>query len=156
MSRAAEKKFLRPLLENYSYEKFNEDMAQWMKSGRYVWYITGNITSDEAIQIVEKTRETMGLNNLPVEQIGELNPMALKVGTATLLDMPLEDKTNENSCTLTYYEIGTIKGDYRQNYINEVMMQWLNEPFFDDLRTKQQLGYVVFSRSYNTRDVLGC
>lgn len=48
--------------------------------------------------------------------------MALKVGTATLLNMPLEDKTNENSCTLTYYEVGTIKDDYRQSYINEVMM----------------------------------
>ena len=66
MSRAVEKKFLRPLLENYSYEKFNEDMTQWMYSGRYVWYITGNMTGDEAIQIVEKTRETMGLKNLPV------------------------------------------------------------------------------------------
>lgn len=35
-------------------------------------------------------------------------------------------------------------------------MQWLNEPFFDDLRTKQQLGYVVFSRGFNSRDVCGC
>jgi secreted Zn-dependent insulinase-like peptidase len=35
-------------------------------------------------------------------------------------------------------------------------MQYLNEPFFDDLRTKQQLGYVVFSRSVNHRDIIGC
>ena len=35
-------------------------------------------------------------------------------------------------------------------------MQYLSEPFFDDLRTKQQLGYVVFSRHEDIRDVLGC
>lgn len=91
-----------------------------------------------------------------MEEIGEFNPIALKVGNSTLLEMPLEDKKNENSCTLTYYEIAPIKGDYKQALVNDVMMQWLNEPFFDDLRTKQQLGYVVFSRGYNNRDVVGC
>lgn len=34
-------------------------------------------------------------------------------------------------------------------------MQYFDEPFFDQLRTKQQLGYVVFSRGINNRDVLG-
>ena len=34
-------------------------------------------------------------------------------------------------------------------------MQYLQEPFFNDLRTQQQLGYVVFSRPVNTRDVIG-
>jgi len=50
--------------------------------------------------------------------------------------MPLEDKTNENSCSLTYYEIEPIQGDLKQPLVNTVMMQYLNEPFFDDLRTK--------------------
>lgn len=35
------------------------------------------------------------------------------------------------------------------------MMQFLNEPFFNQLRTQQQLGYVVFSRPVNNRGVLG-
>lgn len=56
LNRAVEKKVLRPLLENYSYERFNQDLAQWMQKGRYVWYINGNISSDAAIEIVEKTR----------------------------------------------------------------------------------------------------
>jgi len=34
-------------------------------------------------------------------------------------------------------------------------MQFMNEPFFNQLRTQQQLGYVVFSRAVNTRDVIG-
>lgn len=31
----------------------------------------------------------------------------------------------------------------------------MQEPFFNDLRTQQQLGYVVFSRPITTRDVIG-
>lgn len=34
-------------------------------------------------------------------------------------------------------------------------MQFLSEPFFNELRTQKQLGYVVMSRPCNTRDVLG-
>ena len=32
----------------------------------------------------------------------------------------------------------------------------MNEPYFDDLRTKQQLGYVVWSMEVLTNDVLAC
>ena len=36
-----------------------------------------------------------------------------------------------------------------------MIMQYLNEPFFNELRTKQQLGYVVHSQSVDTRNILG-
>ena len=80
----------------------------------------------------------------------------MEAGTSSLLIMPLEDKTNENSCVLTSYEVGPLQGDGKLYMTNLILMQYLNEPFFDDLRTKQQLGYVVFSRSHNHRDVIGC
>ena len=37
-----------------------------------------------------------------------------------------------------------------------IIMHFLKEPFYNELRTKQQLGYVVFSRATESRDVLGC
>ena len=33
-------------------------------------------------------------------------------------------------------------------------MQYLKEPTFDQLRTKEQLGYVVFSRPRSERDII--
>jgi len=39
--------------------------------------------------------------------------------------------------------------------VNAVLMQWMGQPFFDDLRTDQQLGYVVWGRSRKIRDVIG-
>jgi insulysin len=131
-------------------------LEQWLENGRYTWYITGNISHEAAIDIVEKVRATLGLTNLEPSNIGEVLPMAMEAGLCTLLELPLEDKTNENSCVLTHYEVGPIKGDNKQCLINVLLMQYLNEPFFDDLRTKQQLGYVVFSRSVNHRDIVGC
>ena len=34
-------------------------------------------------------------------------------------------------------------------------MQYLDEPTFNQLRTIEQLGYVVFARNVSHRDVLG-
>jgi insulysin len=33
-------------------------------------------------------------------------------------------------------------------------MQFMQEPTFDQLRTKEQLGYVVFCQPYSARDIL--
>jgi len=136
LSSAIEKKVLRGLLENYSYESFMQELSQWLVNGRYVWYVTGNISNDSAVEIVESVRSIIGLNNLDVSKIGEVLPISMETGTSLLLEMPLEDKTNENSCSLTYYEIEPIQGDLKLSLVNTVMMQYLNEPFFDDLRTK--------------------
>jgi len=38
---------------------------------------------------------------------------------------------------------------------NAIIMQYIDVPFFDDLRTKQQLGYVVAARVRSSRDVVG-
>ena len=35
-------------------------------------------------------------------------------------------------------------------------MQYLDEPFFNQLRTIEQLGYVVWSSAVSLRDVIGC
>jgi len=45
--------------------------------------------------------------------------------------------------------------DVRSKMTLEVLMQYLDEPCFNQLRTKEQLGYVVFSSSCNNRDIMG-
>jgi len=122
LSSAIEKKVLRGLLENYSYESFMQELSQWLVNGRYVWYVTGNISNDSAVEIVENVRSIIGLNNLDVSNIGEVLPISMESGTSLLLEMPLEDKTNENSCSLTYYEIEPIQGDLKLSLVNTVMM----------------------------------
>lgn len=72
----------------------------------------------------------------------------IEMGKSYQLDLPLKDEKNENACVLTYYQVGVVKKNIKLAMIYDVIMQFLNEPFFDDLRTKQQLGYVVFSRAW--------
>ena len=56
---------------------------------------------------------------------------------------------------MTYYQLGAVEKGYKLETTLAVLGQYFSEPFFDELRTKQQLGYVVSSRETNQRDCLG-
>jgi len=62
--------------------------------------------------------------------------MALNAGQFLVFEIPLVDEKNENSVTIVHYEYGLAQDDLRGPLVNMIMMQYLDEPFFDNLRTK--------------------
>ena len=63
--------------------------------------------------------------------------VAIEDGHSFLIERPLEDTTNENSCIVTYFEVGFQGGDdLKQALTNSIVMQYLSEPFFNELRTQ--------------------
>jgi secreted Zn-dependent insulinase-like peptidase len=63
--------------------------------------------------------------------------MAIEDGHSFVVERSLEDKQNENSCNITYYEIGIQGSDRKEKLTNSIVMQFLSEPFFNELRTQQ-------------------
>ena len=76
----------------------------------------------------------MALADVKIEELADVRAISLPAGTSLLIEQPLESKDNDNSCCLTYYEVGQV--DLKTKLVNQVVMQYLDEPFFDDLRTK--------------------
>jgi len=103
--------------------------------------------------MVEGARSKFSLESIKLEDLADVRVVALEASTAFLVEEPLTDVANENSCTLTYFEVGP--HTMRLGLVNAIVMQYLSEPFFNELRTQQQLGYVVSSRESATRNVLG-
>lgn len=60
-----------------------------------------------------------------------------------------------NSALLSYFEFGLERDDMRSKLLTELCWQYLEEPIFDQLRTIEQLGYVVETVASSTRDVIG-
>lgn len=72
------------------------------------------------------------------------------------IDFDVPDDANENSCLVSYYQYGHDRlDDGKISLLNQLSQQFLNEATFDQLRTKEQLGYVVFTQAKATRDVYG-
>ena len=88
---------------------------------------------------MEQTRTLFNIGAVSIENLPHVTPVSIASSTSHAIEAPLQDKTNENSCVLTYFESGinNSKNDHRAKLINQVMMHYLNEPFFNDLRTTQ-------------------
>jgi insulysin len=54
-----------------------------------------------------------------------------------------ENKLHKSSCTEIYYQAGLQSTE--SNMLLELLAQIISEPCFNILRTKEQLGYIVFS-----------
>jgi secreted Zn-dependent insulinase-like peptidase len=63
------------------------------------------------------------------------------------MEIPLDDPTNDNNCVITYFEDVLEAFDLKGKLIHDVVMQYVNEPTFNQLRTIEQLGYIVTTRN---------
>jgi insulysin len=105
--------------------------------------------------LVEKALEIISLRPVDKEELVDLRCVALSPKVTHLLEIPLADAENENSCVFSYFEAGVEGKDLRKKLIHRVVMQYLDEPTFNQLRTIEQLGYVVFARNCTYRDIMG-
>ena len=127
---------LRAVLESYTFEMFNEQLKNWLVHGRYQWFIAGNFAKERAITLVKTTKEKFGLKGVKISDLPRVSMLKIEMGKSYQLDLPLKDEKNENACVLSYYQVGVVKLNIKLAMIYDVIMQFLNEPFFDDLRTK--------------------
>ncbi|XP_043206057.1 insulin-degrading enzyme-like [Amphibalanus amphitrite] len=106
--------------------------------------LEGNLTRDRALELVQvvETRLRDGFGTRPI-------PAALQtIDRETMLDdgkyymLQKSNKVHKSSSIDVYYQCGL--QSVRDNTLLDLLVQMLNEPCFDQLRTKEQLGYIVF------------
>lgn len=93
-----------------------------MRSGRLLWFVNGNIGKDNAIEVVEKGRGVFNLQPTEKEDLSEVRTIALNPGVSYLFEIPLEDKTNENDCLISYFEHEVVGMNLKSKLIHEVVM----------------------------------
>eukprot|EP00913_Durusdinium_trenchii_P030576 g28637.t3 len=107
----------------------------------------GNVTREEALTLVDELSDLMGTG--PTDE----GPHALHPPTR-VLEVPLEgspivwfqdspDAKDRNVAMEMYWQLGRSDGaEARETAKVELLQDVLAEPFFDQLRTKQQVGYL--------------
>ncbi|XP_046368976.2 insulin-degrading enzyme-like [Haliotis rufescens] len=108
--------------------------------------VYGNVTKQGALEtvgVVEKLlREKGGTQPLLPSQHVHFREMKLPSESCHLYQMT--NSVHKSCCVCVYYQIGM--QDTRSNVLLELLKQVIGEPAFDTLRTKEQLGYIVWTR----------
>lgn len=85
----------------------------WSSSGRQIWFLHGNFSQDFAIELVERARSLLSTESAkPVAKVelADIRCIALSDGSWHRIELPLEDKENDNSCLVTYFEGAYLMG----------------------------------------------
>jgi len=102
---------------------------------------------EKAIAIQNKATKSFAQSQL--KAVDFATPLAVKLPQKSVLNyaemnLRQEDSVNPNSAILSYFQLGEFT--YENYAIMSCLVSLLNEPFFSQLRSKEQLGYIVAAR----------
>ncbi|KAI1267360.1 peptidase M16 inactive domain-containing protein [Xylariaceae sp. FL1019] len=107
-------------------------------------YIHGNVYKEDALKFSDMIESVLKPRLLPKEEWPISRSLDLPPGSNFLYKKTLKDPANVNHCVEYYLHLGS-KGDRMVRAKTQLLDQIIHEPAFDQLRTKEQLGYIVFS-----------
>ena len=118
----------------------------------------GNFEKSDSIDIYNTIKENLpalgSSITLTPSQFTRGRSLLLTTGEASHFIKPNDDPENTNSCIEVFMQLGLIS-DHRDRILSELVSQIIHEPCFNRLRTIEQLGYVVFSGTRETRTTFG-
>ncbi|XP_044495752.1 nardilysin-like isoform X2 [Mangifera indica] len=117
----------------------------------------GNLLEEEAIHISDIFKSNLPVQPIPVEMRHQEHIICLPSGANLVRDVSVKNKCETNSVVELYFQIEP------ENKIESIKLKALidlfdeivDEPCFNQLRTKEQLGYVVESSPRITYRIFG-
>ena len=115
-------------------------------SGKGLALVQGNLNEQEAQTLVSTIDKAIGFK--PVTDIPpELGPLQLPPISAKAKPtrMIISEPNPDNGNSASYVVLQDLSEDPKEHVLMELLSSIVAEPFYEDLRTKQQLGYIVSS-----------
>ena len=128
-------------MEPFTCEQFQNLLKKWLRNASTQWFAYGNLSEEQTKDIVNGARAIFNFSAISKEDLHCCRVVQLE--NQHRLDLDVVDKKNENSCILSYFQWGKNSSDLRKALTNKIVMQWLDQPTFEQLRTVECLGYVV-------------
>ncbi|KAK0161382.1 hypothetical protein PV327_009858 [Microctonus hyperodae] len=128
-------------------ERLEEFVPQLLHKMYIECLVHGNLTKSEALEAVKIVESE--LTHAGKRRIIPLLPRQLMLHREISLEdgchylYEIENKIHKSSCTEVYYQSGLQSTE--SNMHLELLGRIIQEPCFNTLRTKEQLGYIVFS-----------
>ena len=130
--------------------KFKKNMFLETKS---VWLIMGNIKKEVAIEIVKSTNEIFNLdiNKKITKSFYQKRAIELKPNINYIYRFLHPNKSEQDSSIISTYQFGNLIQEQKQYY--SLLDSFFSEKFYDTLRTKESLGYIVSSNKSEFIDI---
>ncbi|CAO3651050.1 unnamed protein product [Cunninghamella echinulata] len=106
--------------------------------------VHGNLTQDESINMFKMVETNLEVRPLLASQLISNRTVSLPLGHKYVYQMPVHDPDDVNSAIEFYCQVCGVT-DVQLRTRLSLMAQIVQEPCFNQLRTREQLGYIVVS-----------
>ncbi|RZC37709.1 insulin-degrading enzyme, partial [Asbolus verrucosus] len=141
--------------EQLTIDKLEAFIPQILSRMHIECLIHGNANKEKALQLVQIVEDrllsTLSMSPLLPRQLLLNRELKLEDGCNYLYEV--QNEVHKESCIELYYQCGLQSKE--NNMKLELFAQIIQEPCFDILRTKEQLGYIVFSGIRRSNGVQG-
>lgn len=117
-------------------------------------FVHGNIYKEDALKLSDLIENILKPRTLPQAQWPVVRSLIYPPGGNFVYNKTLKDPANVNHCIEYLLYVGD-RADRALRMRVLLLDQMTHEPAFDQLRTKEQLGYVVFSGARPTATTVG-
>jgi insulysin len=131
-------------LENVTINDIKKFLPQLLREVRIEIFALGNLTKEDARSIATICESTLKPVGLPQGRLPTQRTVILPPGSNYVYQRQVFDPEDINNCVEQCFWTGS-NGDVPSSATSRLTAAILKEPFYDQLRTTEQLGYVVQS-----------
>lgn len=117
-------------------------------SGKGIALVQGNLEEKEALQLVKTIDQAIGFKPISVDEIpAELAPLPLPQSPSKTFPtrLAISEPNPDNANAASYVSIQGLSEEPKEHVMMELIGSIVSEPFYEELRTTRQLGYIVSS-----------
>jgi len=114
------------------------------KTGYLTSFVAGNVTDKDALKMTAMFPEIVKYTPMDRMKVARYPKAEIPLGEL-LLEAKIENEGDKNNCLLTVFDIGVIEKNHKKKMTAMLYHQCTKELAFDFLRTKNQIGYLVWS-----------
>ena len=131
--------------------QFSVTFAEMIKESGARMLVSGNETTKTAKEYASEVGSTFELNEPDTLTVPQVDAVPIVQDDT----FELSNMEETNIAFGLHYHIGNRNENFRDYCMTILLDEGLSQPFFDSLRTKQQLGYITFCRVCRERDEYG-
>ncbi|KAK9890849.1 hypothetical protein WA026_012195 [Henosepilachna vigintioctopunctata] len=140
------------VISEVTYEDMKQFCVDFLEKLYIKVLIQGNVDKDTAIRVTQNFVQVLGSSPLEKKLYPQFKVWELPNGEKCCRVQSF-NQNDSNSIVTNYYQAGPF--NLKDSVILELLMMIIEEPLFDILRTKEQLGYHVFCTLRDTFGILG-
>ncbi|EJC99255.1 uncharacterized protein FOMMEDRAFT_170573 [Fomitiporia mediterranea MF3/22] len=141
-------------LKDITVEELSKHVQLLLSRLNFVILTNCNLRKEDALKLASLVEKTFEAKAIPKNEVPMLRSRLLPKGCNYVWDLPVLNSKEANSSVLYYCYVGNQSNPCTRVKCH-LISQILDESAFDILRTKQQLGYIVYSRTVTDIELIG-